>query len=73
MLRPAFFLTFHSWNSAGSAIWPGVRDKARWDLGAALDHCLAVIKLLLDNTAFLKPAVFSRLDTFRKFDFSSWC
>jgi futalosine hydrolase len=27
----------------------GVRDKARWDLGAAMQHCLSVIKHLLDN------------------------
>jgi futalosine hydrolase len=30
----------------------GVRDKARWELVAALDHCLAVIKNLLDKLAF---------------------
>ncbi len=30
----------------------GVRDKAKWDLGAALDHCTAVIKLLLDQLLF---------------------
>jgi futalosine hydrolase len=30
----------------------GVRDKAQWDLGAALDHCIAVIKLLLDKLLF---------------------
>ena len=51
----------------------GVRDKAKWDIGAALDHCTAVIKLLLDTTAFLKPAVFNPAHTFRKFDFSSRC
>ncbi len=27
----------------------GVRDKARWDPGAATQHCLAVVKHLLDN------------------------
>ena len=27
----------------------GIRDKARWDLGAAMEHCLLVIKHLLDN------------------------
>jgi futalosine hydrolase len=27
----------------------GVRDKAKWDLGAAMEHCLSVIKYLLDN------------------------
>jgi len=27
----------------------GVRDKARWDLGAAMEHCLLVVKHLLDN------------------------
>jgi len=27
----------------------GVRDKARWDLRAAMEHCLSVIKHLLDN------------------------
>lgn len=27
----------------------GVRDKAGWDLGAAIEHCLSVIKYLLDN------------------------
>jgi futalosine hydrolase len=27
----------------------GVRDKARWDLHAAMEHCLSVIKHLLDN------------------------
>ncbi|MGA2401063.1 MAG: hypothetical protein ABSG91_05070 [Syntrophobacteraceae bacterium] len=30
----------------------GVRDKAKWDLGAAIEHCLAVIKLLLDKLVF---------------------
>ena len=30
----------------------GVRDKAEWDLGAALDHCVAVIKFLLDKLLF---------------------
>ncbi len=27
----------------------GVRDKARWDLGTAMEHCLLVVKHLLDN------------------------
>ncbi len=27
----------------------GVRDKAKWDLGAAMEHCLLVVKHLLDN------------------------
>ncbi len=27
----------------------GVRDKAKWDVGAAMEHCLSVIKHLLDN------------------------
>ena len=27
----------------------GVRDKAEWDLGAAMEHCFSVIKHLLDN------------------------
>ncbi len=27
----------------------GVRDKAKWDLGAAIEHCLAVIMHLLEN------------------------
>ncbi len=27
----------------------GDRDKARWDLLAAIDHCLAIVKLLLDR------------------------
>jgi futalosine hydrolase len=27
----------------------GVRDKAKWDLGVAMEHCLSVIKHLLDN------------------------
>ena len=30
----------------------GVRDKAEWDLGAALDHCRAVIKDLWDRLLF---------------------
>jgi futalosine hydrolase len=30
----------------------GVRDKTRWDIGSALDHCIAVIKLLLDQLLF---------------------
>ncbi len=30
----------------------GVRDKTKWALGAALDHCTAVIKLLLDTLLF---------------------
>jgi futalosine hydrolase len=30
----------------------GVRDKAKWNLDAALDHCIAVIKLLLDKLLF---------------------
>jgi futalosine hydrolase len=27
----------------------GVRDKTKWDIGAAMEHCLSVIKHLLDN------------------------
>ena len=30
----------------------GVRDKAKWDLDAALDHCTSIIKLLLDQLLF---------------------